>query len=236
MEGVMTVMTRAYAIGFLAILAMPLAANAQTAGKTETLTRNPPKRVAVHISDKKSERLGYKKLSSLMNFPAFVPNIGAFYVQPKTHPGGPYRALDFGDRLSRTIYMRARYVHTRRPNRVAVHISDRRKSQRIGYKKVSSLVNFPPFFPGIGALYVQPEKLPNGPYRAFDRGGRLSSTIYMLPIEDLENRKQFDLEGLAGKGDHVTFYFNSGHPGLDKPHYHIHIWHVSKKGEERVAK
>jgi hypothetical protein len=80
-------------------------------------------------------------------------------------------------------------------------ISDRRKSERAGYKKVSSLVNFPPFFPGIGALYVQTENLPIGPYRAFDRRGRLSSTIYMLPIEDLENRKRFDLEVLAGKGD-----------------------------------
>ena len=58
----------------------------------------------------------------------------------------------------------------------------------------------------------------------------------MLPIEDLENRKQFDLEGLAGKGDHVTFYFNPGHPGLDQPHYHVHIWHVSKKEEEQVSK
>jgi hypothetical protein len=202
MEGVMTMIPRAYAIGFLAILAMPLAANAQTAGKTESLTHSP--------------------------------NIGALYVQPKTLPEGPYCAFDLRGRLSSTIYMRARYMHTRRPK--PVHISDRRKSERIGYKKVSSLVNFPPFFPGIGALYVQPEKLPNGPYRAFDRRGRLSSTIYMLPIEDLENRKQFDLEGLAGRGDHVTFYFNSGHPGLDKPHYHIHIWHVSKKGEEQVAK
>jgi hypothetical protein len=126
---------------------------------------------------------------------------------------------------------------TRKPaKRVVVRISDRTKSERIGYKKVSSLVEFPPFFPGIGALYVQPENIPNGPYRAFDRRGRLNSTIYMLPIDDLENRKKFDLAGLAGKGDHVTFYFNSGHPGLDKPHYHIHIWHVSKAGEERVAK
>jgi hypothetical protein len=204
MEGVMTMMTRAHAIGFLAILAVPVAANAQTAGKTETLTRSLPKRAAVHISDKESERLGH----------------------------GPYRAFDLRSRLNSTIYMRARSPR----KRVAVHISDRRKSERLGYKKVSSLVNFPPFFPGIGALYVQPKTLPNGPYRAFDRSGRLSSTIYMLPIEDLENRKQFDLEGLAGKGDHVTFYFNSGHPGLEKPHYHIHIWHVSKKGEERVAK
>jgi hypothetical protein len=163
MEGLMTMITRASAIGLLAILAMPLAANAQKARKTEMLMRSPPKRVAVHISD-------------------------------------------------------------------------RTKSERLGYKKVSSLVNFPPFFPGIGELYVQPKTLPNGPYRAFDRRGRLSSTIYMLPIEDLENRKQFDLEGLAGEGNHVTFYFNPGHPGLDKPHYHVHIWHVSKKGEERVAK
>jgi hypothetical protein len=159
----MTMMTRICAIGFLVLLAIPLPANAQTVRKTETLTRSPPKRVVVHISD-------------------------------------------------------------------------RRKSERMGYKKVSSLVNFPPFFPGIGVVYVQPQSLPNGPYRAFDRRGRLSSTIYMLPIEDLEDRKKFDLEGLAGKGDHVTFYFNSGHPGLDKPHYHIHIWHVSKKAEERVAK
>ena len=195
----MTMIPRAYAIGFLAILAMPLAANAQTAGKTETLTHSP--------------------------------NIGALYVQPKTLPEGPYRAFDLRGRLSSTIYMRARSPR----KRVAVHISDRRKSERLGYKKVSSLVNFPPFFPGIGALFVQPKTLPNGPYRAFDRRGRLSSTIYMLPIEDLENRKKFDLAGLAGKGDHATFYFNSGHPGLDKPHYHIHIWHVSKKGEERVA-
>jgi hypothetical protein len=200
MEGVITMIPRAYAIGFLAILATPLAANAQTAGKTETPTRSP--------------------------------NIGALYVQPKTLPDGPYRAFDLRGRLSSTIYMRARSSR----KRVAVHISDRRKSERLGYKKVSSLVDFPPFFPGIGALYVQPEKLPNGPYRAFDRRGRLSSTIYMLPIEDFENRKQFDLEGLAGRGDHVTFYFNSGHAGLDKPHYHIHIWHVSKKGEGRVAK
>jgi hypothetical protein len=196
----MTMIPRAYAIGFLAILAMPLAANAQIAGKTETLTHSP--------------------------------NIGALYVQPKTLPEGPYRAFDLRGRLSSTIYMRARSPR----KRAAVHISDRRKSERLGYKKVSSLVNFPPFFPGIGALFVQPKTLPNGPYRAFDRRGRLSSTIYMLPIEDLEDRKKFDLEGLAGKSDHVTFYFNSGHPGLDKPHYHIHIWHVSKKGEERVAK
>ncbi|XIA64499.1 hypothetical protein ACFIOY_37600 [Bradyrhizobium sp. TZ2] len=131
----MTMIMRACAIGFLAILAMPLAASAQ------------------------SERTGYKKVSSV-SFPPFFPGTRALHVRPQTLPDGPFRAFDLRDRLSSTIYMRARYMHTRRPKRVAVHISDRRKSERIGYKKVSSLVNFPPFFPGIGALYVQPEKLP----------------------------------------------------------------------------
>lgn len=122
------------------------------------------------------------------------------------------------------------------PKGVALQVTDRRMSERMGYKRVSSLVDFPSFFPGIGALYVQPKSVPNGPYRAFDRKGRLSSTIYMIPIADFEARKKFDLAGLAGPGDHVTFYFNSGHPGLDEPHYHIHIWHVSRKGEARVAR
>jgi hypothetical protein len=167
-----------------------------------------------------------------VNLSPFIREIGALYVRPTTLPHRPYRSFDLKGGLRSTIYVLARSRH----KRLAVHISDRRKSERLGYEKVSSLVDFPAFFPGIGALYVQPKTLPNGPYRAFDRRGRLSSTIYMLPIEDLENRKRFDLEGLAGKGDHVTFYFNSGHPGLDKPHYHIHIWHVSKKGEEQVAK
>ncbi|MGX9428735.1 MULTISPECIES: hypothetical protein [Bradyrhizobium] len=228
----MTMMTRACAIGFLAILTVARAANAQIADQPKTLTRSPPKQLAVHISNEKSARIVYAQGSSLVNLSPFIREIGALDVRPTTLPHRTFRAFDLRGRPSGTIYMHAR----RWPKRAAVHISDRKKSERLGYEKVSSLVDFPPFFPGIGALYVQPKTLPNGPYRAFDRRGRLSSTIYMLPIEDLENRKRFDLEGLAGKGDHVTFYFNSGHPGLDKPHYHIHIWHVSKKGEEQVAK
>ena len=110
-------------------------------------------------------------------------------------------------------------------------------SARRGYKKVSDLVNFPSFFPGIGVLYVKPNTLPNGPFLAFDRKDRLVSTIYMIPLEEMENHKTFEnLAGFAGRGDHVTLYFNGGHPGVDMPHYHIVIWHVSKKDEARVAK
>jgi hypothetical protein len=36
--------------------------------------------------------------------------------------------------------------------------------------------------------------------------------------------------------DHVSIYFNAGHPGVDVPHYHVVLWHVSKKEEARVAK
>ena len=108
---------------------------------------------------------------------------------------------------------------------------------RHGYKKVSDLVSFPSFFPGIGVLYVKPNTLPTGPFLAFDRADRLVSTIYMIPLEEMENHKTFEnLAGFAGKGNHVTMYFNGGHPGVDMPHYHVVIWHVSKKDEARVAR
>lgn len=51
----------------------------------------------------------------------------------------------------------------------------------------------------------------------------------MIPTEDFQNKKAFDLKGAAGKADHITIYFNAGHPGVEVPHYHIVVWHVSKK-------
>ena len=112
----------------------------------------------------------------------------------------------------------------------------RRMMERVGYKKVSSLVNFPSFFPGIGVLYVRPETLPAGPFLAYDRRDRLVSTIYMIPVEDINNKTKFDLEAIRERGDHVTLYFNGGHPGVEMPHYHFVVWHVDKRGEARVAK
>jgi len=105
------------------------------------------------------------------------------------------------------------------------------------YKKVSELVKLPDFLPGLGQLYVDPQTLPAGPFLAYDREGRLVSTVYMLPIEDLSNKdKRFDdLAAPGGKVDHVDVYFNAGHPGVEKPHAHIVLWHVSKADETRVA-
>ena len=97
------------------------------------------------------------------------------------------------------------------------------------YQKVSDLVALPAFLPGLGTLYVQPATLPAGPFLAYDRDGRLVSTIYMIPLADIEAQKQFD--GLAVGAENVVdvdMYYNAGHPGVEKPHYHVVLWHVAK--------
>lgn len=96
------------------------------------------------------------------------------------------------------------------------------------YQKVSALVELPEFIPGLGTLYVQPDTLPAGPFLAYDASDKLVSTIYMVPLDDMEAQKKFS--GLAvGKDnvEHVDMYYNAGHPGVDAPHYHIVLWHVA---------
>ncbi|HSH41193.1 MAG TPA: hypothetical protein VK973_03605 [Arenicellales bacterium] len=96
------------------------------------------------------------------------------------------------------------------------------------YKKVSTLVELPEFIPGMGTLYVQPDTLPAGPFLAYDADDKLVSTIYMVPLADMQAEKKFS--GLAVGEDsveQVDMYYNAGHPGVDQPHYHIVLWHVS---------
>jgi len=105
------------------------------------------------------------------------------------------------------------------------------------YKKVSELVKLPDFLPGLGTLYVDPKTLPAGPFLAYDHDGKLVSTIYMIPMKDMQDQKKFDdLKSPGGKVDHVSMYFNAGHPGVPDPHYHVVLWHVPKSQESRVAK
>ena len=105
------------------------------------------------------------------------------------------------------------------------------------YKKVSSLVKLPDFLPGLGELYVNPKTLPAGPFLAYDHQGKLVSTIYMIPVKDITEQKTFDdLSAPGGHVDHVSLYFNAGHPGVPDPHYHIVLWHVPKQQEALVAK
>ena len=105
------------------------------------------------------------------------------------------------------------------------------------YKKVSQLVKLPDFLPGIGTLYVDPKTLPDGPFLAYDHKGSLVSTIFMIPLKVFDAHQAIgSLKAPGGKVDHVSIYYNAGHPGVEVPHYHIVLWHVSKKGEAAVAK
>jgi hypothetical protein len=103
------------------------------------------------------------------------------------------------------------------------------------YQPVSKLVALPDFLPGLGTLYVAPNTLPAGPFLAYDKGGKLVSTIFMIPVEDIDAHKAFEDLGTSGhKVDHVDINFNPGHPGVEKPHYHIILWHVSKADEAKL--
>ena len=105
------------------------------------------------------------------------------------------------------------------------------------YKKVSELVTLPDFLPGLGQLYVDPATLPAGPFLAYDHDGKVVSTIYMVPIADLEGKKTFDnLTVPGGSVDHVDIYYNAGHPGVEVPHAHIVLWHVPIADEALVEK
>jgi hypothetical protein len=97
-----------------------------------------------------------------------------------------------------------------------------------GYRKVSELVKLPDFLPGLGTLYVQPATLPAGPFLAYDRDGKLVSTVYMIPLDDIQAQQKFDelAVGPDQTVQSVSMYYNAGHPGVEKPHYHVVLWHV----------
>lgn len=104
------------------------------------------------------------------------------------------------------------------------------------YQKVSELVTLPDFLPGLGQLYVDPATLPAGPFLAYDHDGKLVSTVYMIPVEDMNPDKRFDNLAVGGATvDHVDVYFNAGHPGVETPHAHVVLWHVPVADEARVA-
>jgi hypothetical protein len=58
----------------------------------------------------------------------------------------------------------------------------------------------------------------------------------MVPTRDIDDHKLLEPPGFAGTVDHVSLYFNPGHPGVDVPHYQVVVWHVTKKEGARVAK
>ena len=105
------------------------------------------------------------------------------------------------------------------------------------YQKVSALVPLPDFVPGLGTLYVDPATLPAGPFLAYDHQGNLVSSIYMVPLKDLNARKAFSgLKVAQARADHVDIVFNAGHPGVAEPHYHVIVWYVSPQRAAQLVK
>lgn len=105
------------------------------------------------------------------------------------------------------------------------------------YKKVSTLVPLPDFIPGLGTLYVDPATLPAGPFLAYDHQGQLVSSIYMIPLKDMNAQKAFNgLKIAHAPADHVDIVYNAGHPGVAEPHYHITVWYVSAERAAQLAK
>ncbi len=98
----------------------------------------------------------------------------------------------------------------------------------------------PNFIPGLGTLYVDPSKLPEGPFLAYDKQGKLVKVVFMVPMEKLGKEKYVDIGtatlralGLS-RFDHVNIIPSGPHPGVDKPHVHIELVLVSVDEERKV--
>lgn len=105
------------------------------------------------------------------------------------------------------------------------------------YKKVSTLVALPDFVPGLGTLYVDPATLPAGPFLAYDHQGGLVSSIYMIPLKDMNAQKPFSGLAIARElADHVDIVFNAGHPGVAEPHYHVIVWYIPAQRAAQLAR
>ncbi|MGO2132759.1 MAG: hypothetical protein ACTH3D_07660 [Halomonas sp.] len=104
------------------------------------------------------------------------------------------------------------------------------------YIQVSDALPLPEFIPGLGTLFVDPDTLPAGPFLAYDHAGGLSATIYMTPLDELENGTAYDdLPVGLHQTSSVDIYYNAGHPGVERPHAHVVLYH-DQDAKARLAK
>jgi len=95
------------------------------------------------------------------------------------------------------------------------------------YRKVSEVVRYPEFIPGLGTLYVQPNTMPYGPYMGYDRRGRLVNMVYMVPPQAMDQQPRLKIPGTPLPVNHVVLHTTKGHPGVEEAHYHITLWFIS---------
>lgn len=104
------------------------------------------------------------------------------------------------------------------------------------YIQVSEALPLPEFIPGLGTLFVDPDTLPAGPFLAYDHEGKLSATVYMTPLDELENGTAYDdLPVGLHQTSSVDIYYNAGHPGVESPHAHVVLYH-DQDAKARLAK
>lgn len=104
------------------------------------------------------------------------------------------------------------------------------------YVQVSDVLPLPAFLPGLGTLFVDPSTLPAGPFLGYDHDGKLSATIYMTPLAELEKGVAYDdLDVGLHEVTSVDIYYNAGHPGVEVPHAHVVLYHDAG-AKERLAK
>ena len=94
-----------------------------------------------------------------------------------------------------------------------VSAADVAASPPANFKKVSSLVKLPDFLPGLGTLYVDPSTLPIGPFLGYNHQGKLVDIMYMVPLKDLDARKNFETSRRGRGGNEDQPYRHSVQPG-----------------------
>ncbi|MBV6421389.1 MAG: hypothetical protein DAHOPDDO_02664 [Ignavibacteriaceae bacterium] len=111
------------------------------------------------------------------------------------------------------------------------------------YADVSKALNgaLPDFVPGLGTLYVDTSKLPEGPFLAYDKSGNLIKIVFMIPLENLNSQNNYlnQAENVLNKignkkVDHVNFIYSGPHPGVSATHYHIELVLVSAAAEKEA--
>jgi hypothetical protein len=85
---------------------------------------------------------------------------------------------------------------------------------------------------------VRKTEWPLGPILGYDDRGNLIFLEYMIAQDDFQKGISWEnLPGITGKTvNHVDVSFMpEGHPGLEKPHYDIHMYFISHEAESRLC-
>jgi hypothetical protein len=88
--------------------------------------------------------------------------------------------------------------------------------------------------PGLARVDGDGVRHPQGPYRGYDRAGKLVATIYTVSMRDLAQHGLEDLVPSGAGVDHVAIYSIATDPDVPQPQYHVVLWHVSRTEAARL--